>query len=193
VATLGFEALFTIVVPGSIVLASFLLILRHCEPTSQLFMLADSFRGDDWIMGPAILVGSVAFGGMLATLMGLIEEPVLDRISAWRMRITNEEFTCEWNKYVACLDDKNNPYVARLAMFFFFESRMALSLFAMSVAVGIDECPCGWPFASFLVFLAACAFAISSATAHHELAKYRHRTFPCIAEKRTSNDTSPGK
>ena len=84
------------------------------------------------------LVANLVPGTMLASLMGYFEWYVVDRLQAFRLSIPYDAYKAEWQAYIDWLEQKPNPYILDMDMYWRFESRTGIASLVGGVALRLS-------------------------------------------------------
>ena len=183
---LGYQFLISVLLPGSVVFASIWIALAEVAPQSRIYLWTTRIAESDVSLTTVLLLGSALLGGILSSLMERIELHILDSTAAEYLQIDRELYDEEWECYVESLSDKQNPYVARKATYFFFEIRVGAAL-AIASAVSVVISPCTW--ISYVPLMVAVGMLLLARQTHSLLASWRHRLFEAQAVKNLGRET----
>lgn len=171
----GFSDLVTILLPGLVASASLVVISEAYEmiTASNLELVISA----EWLTAFGIVAVSALVGTIVASIAGLIEEIVLDRITAWRLRLKRDDYLEQWYDYLDGLSRHGrNPYISRVVDAFRFEIRMGVALTPLAawlwLAVWQSAYPWYWAFLASIIVVAMFVFGNYH---HSELAKIRQR------------------
>lgn len=174
--SLGFETLVTTLLPGTLLL---LALFFAVVPQPEWQGLLGSVEAHDTLLAVGLLLVAALLGMMLSSVLGLVEEQAYDRLAARRLRVSRAQYLAEWRTYLDALEATRNPYIDRLVLYLFFESRCGTALLLLCWALLSSAHPDN-PFSSFWFWpgLLGVFLLIQSFLAHYELARFRHRRFP---------------
>lgn len=167
----GFEVLITYLLPGLVVTLS--AAFFHGITAEQAKWLLTEAAKAEFLASFLLLAVVSALGAVTASVQGVIEGYGLDRLAAKRVGITEEKFEEQWSKYVKDLPNSRNPYIARVVLFFQFETRMGLAMFVLSVSLVSVSC-----LHAFYVFLSGLILYAIGAMHHKTLASMRNVNYP---------------
>lgn len=163
----GFEILITYLLPGVVVTLS--AAFFHGITVDQAkWLLAEAGKAE-FLASFLLLAVVSALGAVTASVQGVIEGHLLDPLAAMRIGITKEKFDQQWSSYVKDLPNGRNPYIARVVLFFQFETRMGLAMLALSISLASVSCP----HAVYALVAAITLYAIG-AMHHKNLASMRN-------------------
>lgn len=126
-----------------------------------------------------VFVGLSAFLGVtLASVGGALELFVFDWVQYQRIArvkkqsgYDREKYDADWNAYVDSLCLRPQPYLRRLAIFYFFEMRTGLALAVTAALAGYYSAGAEW----FLCAALGGLLLVLSFVSHSQLADHRHR------------------
>ncbi len=142
------RGLTTLVIPGAVILASYLALLAYHFPG----------WADYWLTNPGstliiVLVVSLAAGMIIDNLGGLIESRILDKILSYK----DSDHMKNWEEYLACPDDERivaYGYLRSLLLRMKFELNLSVAfILAIPGLYQIGKLNCfwsSWAEASFL-------------------------------------------
>ncbi len=163
-----FEVLVTFVLPGLLVAVAIL--LMHGVDNAGMTLLLKQAAEAQFLSVFIILSVIVLCGAIVASVHAVVETWLLDRITAWRVDQTKDEFHRMWMEYVQELPNLKNPYISRVVLFFQFESRLGLALLFLGGALF----PASRTHGCAVLLMGMLVYLIS--TMHHkELADHRKR------------------
>jgi hypothetical protein len=167
----GFEVLITYLLPG--LLATAAAAFFHGVTPSQLESLLGHAVKAEFLASFALLAVVALLGAATASAQAVIETFVLDRVAAAFVGVTKPKFDEQWSKYVADLPNKRNPYIARVVLFFQFETRMGLAMVVLAASLNTTS-----EQHAKLALLGGIAFYLIGAMHHYELASMRNESYP---------------
>jgi hypothetical protein len=179
--SLGFETLVTTLLPGTILL---LAVFFAAVPPQEWDAVLASLEAHDTLLTVGLLLVAALLGTILASLMSVLEWQVYDRVATRVLRrrmpgYSRDTYLAEWNNYLDSLETKKNPFVDRMVLYLFFESRTAVALLLLAWALCRSAHPDN-PYADYWYWpgLIGAFLLLQSFFAHYELASFRHRRYP---------------
>lgn len=166
----GFEVLITYLLPGVVVTLS--AAFFHGMTVEQAkWLLAEAAKAE-FLVSFLLLAVVSALGAVTASVQGVIEGHFLDPLAAMRIGITKEKFDKQWSSYVNELPNGRNPYIARVVLFFQFETRMGLAMLALSLSLVSVSC-----IHAVYAFVTAVILYAIGAMHHKNLASMRNEKY----------------
>lgn len=167
----GFEVLITYLLPGVAVTLSAAFFYGITVEQAK-WLLAEAAKAE-FLASFFLLAIVSALGAVTASVQGVIEGKVLDRLAAYRIGVTKDQFDEQWSKYVKDLPNGRNPYIARVVLFFQFETRMGLAMLILSASLTSLSCS----HALYALAIAVILYVIG-AMHHKDLASMRNKNYP---------------
>jgi len=179
--SLGFETLVTTLLPGMLLL---LALFFAAVPPENWDAALETLEAHDTLLTVGLLLVAALLGMILASLLGVLEWRVYDRVATCVLKrkapgYSRDTYLAEWSKYLDSLEEKKNPFVDRLVLYYFFESRTAVALLLLSWALRSSEHPDN-PYSTwwFMPGVFGAFLLVQSFFVHCELASFRHRRYP---------------
>jgi hypothetical protein len=168
----GFETLITVLIPGLLLTAGGALALEEWAP-GDLDILVQPLKGQGFEQGVALLVVAATLGSALATMLWVFEVRILDRFTAWRLDICDEQFDREWSRYVDSLTKEHNSHISRMVQAFYFELRCGVAGMGVAILVAATTDVADW--VPVVLALLSMVMALDAARLHLHLARFRRR------------------
>jgi hypothetical protein len=166
----GFEVLITYLLPGVVVTLA--VAFFHGITVDQAkWLLAEATKAE-FLASFLLLAVISALGAVTASVQGVIEGHLLDPLAAQLVGISKVKFDEQWTKYVKDLPNGRNPYIARVVLFFQFETRMGLAMLILSLSLISVSCR----HAIFALMCGGLLYAIG-VMHHHNLASMRNAAY----------------
>lgn len=176
--SLTYEAIATLFTPGAMIFLGAWAILDRFSPDGRTARFLMRAVEAEWRFTMLFFLVSLFLGSLLASALSHLEGRVLDPLCAKRLKIDAAQYEREWYRYVDSLrEETRNPYLSRLVLFFFFEYRTGAAGVLLAIALLSSATDRAARMVCIIGIVLSIALIISGATAHHELAKYRHRKF----------------
>lgn len=166
----GFEVLVTYLLPG--IAALLAVLIAHGVDAEKAQVILNWAAAAQFLSTFIIFAGIALMGAIVASGQAILETFLLDRLTSKRLKISRKEFSSEWTEYVKALPASKNSYIARVVLFFQFETRMGLSFLVLGLF--LFKLSCTHAVISLLTGIILYLIGISH---HKELAEYRHRCF----------------
>jgi hypothetical protein len=179
--SLGSQFLISVLLPGSILFSAAWIFIAEVAPESHIHSWLTKVAASDISLATLVLLGSALLGGILSSLMERLELHIFDGMAAKALEINSALYNEEWECYVESLFDRQNSYLSRKAIYFFFEIRVGAAS-AIVWLLAMYASPCAWT--SFIPLLVSVVMFGLALQTHELLANWRHHLFGADAEKR---------
>ena len=167
----GFEVLITYFLPGIVVALGILVSLGL--NVEELQVLVSDLAKAEFLVSFALVAIVTLLGASTASAQAIVETYVLDPVTAWLIRVSRPQFDEQWVKYVQDLPNKRNPYIARVVLFFQFETRMGLAMMILCAFLLYN----GFRLPGWLIFFGGLLFYAVGFIHHKELAEMRKKYY----------------
>lgn len=167
----GFEVLITYFLPGVVVALGVLVSLGL--NVGQLQALTSDLAKAEFLASFALVAVVTLLGASTASAQAIVETYVLDPVTAWLIGVNKAQFDEQWTKYVQDLPNKRNPYIARVVLFFQFETRMGLAMLILFAFLLYN----GFRVPGWLTFFGGLLFYAVGIIHHKELAEMRNKYY----------------
>jgi hypothetical protein len=166
----GVEELLTLLLPGVLVAAGVALIVDSMETQREQMM--QFARQAQFVASFLLIAVTLLLGAIVASIHAALETWVLDPITRRRLNLDNEAYMEHWYSYLRGLNEARNAYIARVFLFFQFETRLALGGAFLGCAL-LPTSAC----AGALIVLASVLLYLMGAYHHKELGAIRRALF----------------
>lgn len=185
----GFDILISMLLPGSVMMASAGLVLWKYGIDSIAGRWLVWASEKDLLISIVLVILSALFGGMLASILEKFEWICLDPREAKKLEISKNQYDEEWYLYVESLTDSGNRYLSGKARLFFFQYRTGAALLFLAPCwfLAASTCVEKWLGASLAVLAGTMLLCLAKDN-HYLLADWRHRLFGDLAKSRLQEE-----
>jgi hypothetical protein len=170
---LGAEALLTILLPGAMLTAFAAMLICRLAPDAYDAKLVQTVVDREWMATLVIVLSSALLGSLMAVLVTIIEENVLDYRSARSLRIDDDEYGRQWSVYVRDKELLSNAFICKLAMNYQIQMRLGISGFLATMGVAFVTSSRELWTISLICSALFTLLSVAGMSSHKGLAEYR--------------------
>lgn len=169
-SSIGFEALITYFVPGIVALLA--VVIGHGVGLSKAQEFLEKGAEAEFLSTFLFISATAIMGAIVAAIQAVFETFFMDRLTPLLVGISRQQFEDEWLAYVRTLTNERNSYIARVVLFFQFETRLGLAFIALGAC--LFRLTCGH---AMLALFTGIGLYLVGLLHHYELGVYRHKIF----------------